>query len=390
MEHNKIRAVIITNYFWPHYGGAEFQLDYLASNLAQQGHEVTVLTTRLRNTKRKEIHNGYKIVRFGDGYSKLGKRKAYQEIFTYLKNNYKDLNLCYLSYSGSKKNLVMIQYKILKFLRSKNVCRVIRITSSDRITEAKIIYPKFISEVRLLDCIIALNSGIKKELFILGIPKNKIVKINNGVDTTIFKPVSFKLKLQLRAKNRIDKKSIVFIYSCRIAPKKNIPLLIEYWHKLGYASNNTFQFLLLANDNLGVEGFEEKNKVNKVIKAHKIKNIRIIKTDNRYKVAECYQLADICINFSSREGMCNSLLEGMSVGLRILCSDIVANRYIIKNTKNGYLFNLNNPQSIAKAFKLSIRENKNISENNILEVKKKYLISKNFQSLLEIMKSLSR
>jgi len=55
--------------------------------------------------------------------------------------------------------------------------------------------------------------------------------------------------------------------------------------------------------------------------------------------------ADIFVNPSHYEGMPNAVLEAMSRGILILCSNILEHRFFIKDKTNGILFNQTNTES---------------------------------------------
>ena len=75
---------------------------------------------------------------------------------------------------------------------------------------------------------------------------------------------------------------------------------------------------------------------------------------------------DIFVLPSITEGMSNSLLEAMSIGLPCLVSNIKQNRVLIKDGENGLTFSLSNPKDLSKKIKLIEQADteKTESENN--------------------------
>lgn len=53
-----MNILFICENYYPHYGGAEVLFKNLAEGYIQQGHHVTILTHRLKNTEKREILNG--------------------------------------------------------------------------------------------------------------------------------------------------------------------------------------------------------------------------------------------------------------------------------------------------------------------------------------------
>ncbi|MBI2453282.1 glycosyltransferase family 4 protein [Candidatus Peregrinibacteria bacterium] len=58
-----MNILFVTEYYWPHLGGVELVFQKLAEGLARKGHRVTVVTIKLKNTKKKEVINGVNISR---------------------------------------------------------------------------------------------------------------------------------------------------------------------------------------------------------------------------------------------------------------------------------------------------------------------------------------
>lgn len=85
-----------------------------------------------------------------------------------------------------------------------------------------------------------------------------------------------------------------------------------------------------------------------------------------------YEKSDLFILASYREGFSTTLLEAMSKGLPIITSNVLGNRYIIKENYNGYLCEID-PDSIAKIISKMIDNKKQwakFSINNLQEIKK--------------------
>ena len=65
-----MKVLFICENYFPHIGGAEVVFKNLAERYVQRGHQVTVLTSLLRNTLKQEIVNGVKIIRVRSFYSR--------------------------------------------------------------------------------------------------------------------------------------------------------------------------------------------------------------------------------------------------------------------------------------------------------------------------------
>ena len=58
-----MKIIQLSPYFYPHLGGVESHVLELSKHLIERGHEVTVITTQLEGTKKKEIYDGVTIER---------------------------------------------------------------------------------------------------------------------------------------------------------------------------------------------------------------------------------------------------------------------------------------------------------------------------------------
>ncbi len=74
----------------------------------------------------------------------------------------------------------------------------------------------------------------------------------------------------------------------------------------------------------------------------------------RNDMKNIYQIADIFIFPSKREGLSVALMEAMSSGLPVVCSDIRGNRDLVENGKNGFLIKQNSLEDYIEKIKILI------------------------------------
>ena len=79
---------------------------------------------------------------------------------------------------------------------------------------------------------------------------------------------------------------------------------------------------------------------------------------------------------SYREGLSRSILEAASLSLPILASNVPGCKELVQNNKNGYLFNVNNQNSIISAIEKIL----NLDNKKLVAMGKKsrLLVSKNY------------
>jgi glycosyltransferase involved in cell wall biosynthesis len=215
-------------------------------------------------------------------------------------------------------------------------------------------YDIFIGKKTLkkFDKIITITKWEEPYLENLGINKNKIIYIPNGIPEEFF-------KLKSLAKN---KKDILFLG--RISPIKDLETLI-------YSLAN-------SNLNLDIVGPAEecyKDSLFKIIKHLKLSNIQFKPsiTDLKKKIS-LIDNYNLFVLPSKREAMPQSLIEAMARKKIVIASNNPGTREII-NGKNGFLFEVGNitqlKEVISKANNLS-KQKKDYFQNNARKTAEKF------------------
>lgn len=93
----------------------------------------------------------------------------------------------------------------------------------------------------------------------------------------------------------------------------------------------------------------------------------------RSDVNKICALSDVLVSASYQEGLPMNMIEAMAVGIPVVCSDIRGQRDLIKDGKNGYLFQLGDSERYCNRLvelynNPELREA--IKENNLRDVKK--------------------
>ena len=162
---------------------------------------------------------------------------------------------------------------------------------------------------------VAINRNIKKDLMEIGIKRENIINIPNGVE--------------VRTKNIKKNKNIDLIFFGRLIKRKKLMELIEIIN-----NNKLFKIKFVIYG----EGPESKY-LNNYIKKNQIKNISIKKFISNSSIIKKLQYSKFSINASQSEGLSNSILESLSQGVPVICRNISQNKFLIANNFNGLLFN---------------------------------------------------
>ena len=300
-----MKILIVTHYFLPHKGGIEFVAYNQAKELVKQGHEVTVVSSKVGDEPEEEILDGIKVKRvkawnwfeknIGVPYPVFSPK-----IFSLLNKEAKDADiihvhdLFYLSaFAGAvashlnKKPLILMEHvELVKTNRwiVNFIQEVVYLT-----------YGRYI--INHSNKILVCNEKVKNWFE----DKEKVTMIFNGVDTNLFKPTTKENKIKLRRKYSlpIDKKIILF--AGRFVEKKGFDKVFESRSK---------EYLTLFVGNGIVPEYMRKDK-----------DVKFLDALPQEKLSEIYQLSDVFVLPSVNEGFPLTILEAMASGLPIITTD---------------------------------------------------------------------
>jgi glycosyltransferase involved in cell wall biosynthesis len=163
--------------------------------------------------------------------------------------------------------------------------------------------------------IVANSEGLKK-LAQKTSPKQKIEVVYNGIDTQEFKPL----------KNKKNSKKLKIIFMGRLAIIKGIDYLLK---ALGKLKSKDFTLTLIGDG-------KEKENLKELAENLKIdKKVKFLGSIPHRKILKYYQESDLFVLPSLNEGMSNTLLEAMAVGLPVIATNTGGSKELIK--ENGFI-----------------------------------------------------
>lgn len=181
----------------------------------------------------------------------------------------------------------------------------------------------------------------------LGVQKKKIVYIPNGIP-----PEFFSLKKQAKEENKI-------LFLARISPKKKVVTLVS-----------SISFLKDKKIKIEIVGPVEESYFETLKKLISDLNVasRITFSKPIYDLRSKIKKIDSCKIYilpSRVEGMPQSLIEVMARGKIVIGSNSLAIRDLIKDKRNGYLFEFDNPRELARVIdEILSTKNQNFIKNN--------------------------
>lgn len=185
------------------------------------------------------------------------------------------------------------------------------------------------------------NAHAVKQAYIekFKVPKEKITVIQTGMDTNFFK--TLEPKNSLRQELGIQHDDMVVICVANLHPNKGHRYLLEAFEK-AYQQNNHIKLLIVG------DGIEKENLKQQTI-GYNSKN-SILFLGQRPDVPDLLALSDIFALATFFEGMCNAIMEAMSIGIPIITTDITENKELVTEGETGLLCPLRDSSSLAQAF----------------------------------------
>jgi glycosyltransferase involved in cell wall biosynthesis len=195
--------------------------------------------------------------------------------------------------------------------------------------------------------IVALNETGLDELRLAG--ARRATKINNGVDVDRFRPPSPEERQELRERLGFPEDTFVFVFTGRFVFKKGIDLLLAAFDRVtDRPPAKEVRLCLVGSGDLQADTIS--CLISKRIEAGAPWLYVFPATTD---VAPFLRAADAFVFPSRKEGMPNSVLEALAVGLPCVLSDIRPHRELLaENPKaQGDVFTSGDPESLALALR---------------------------------------
>lgn len=180
--------------------------------------------------------------------------------------------------------------------------------------------------VRMYDAIVTLTPAMKTDLMeTLKLSTSRVRLIANGTP-------EIQLGTEEREKARcelgIDAAAFVVGFAGRFDPVKDLDTVVKGFTR--FAAQTPNSRLVLVGD--GPCADRLRTQVQECAIGDKV-----IFTGFSDKVQQVMQAFDVYLQTSLYEGLSNTILEALSVGLPVVCTDVGGNSDIIENGKNGFL-----------------------------------------------------
>lgn len=297
-----MKIVILVSYTYPYIGSGIGQVALMqAESLAELGNKVILVSsnipvTKRRFTKNRVLHLKINSLNFLDKFNiPVPLFFLSREVISHVKTAdivhshdmlYPHSLLAALIARRFGKPFVLTQHagfisypsrltNILQFLTNKTMGRLV---------------------LKLSDQIIVVNEEVKNWL---GSDGRRAITLMNGIDTSLFHPVSKKIKMDIRRKYDLPLNKKIVLHVGRLVQKKGYQRLFEV------RSNNYLTVIVGGG------------KVPKFM-ANEKENVLFLGTLSQEKLSEVYQASDVFVLPSDCEGFPLSIQEAMASGLPIV------------------------------------------------------------------------
>ncbi|NVM31834.1 MAG: glycosyltransferase family 4 protein [Candidatus Helarchaeota archaeon] len=346
MDDQKISVAMFCPYFLPAYGGAELATFNLARELRMLC-DVKLYTFNWTQNldlnknyelnfscgfPEQEIVNGVPIYRYSVANLPIVKNFSVKLIKDL---KFSDIDIIHFQGATRLFSRLLLQKAVknkIKILTTHGFQESVEIARRSKLSA--LINPFFLHSLKTLDHIIALSNADVNSLLYLGINKNKITLIPNGIDVT-------KFKNRRKFVKRNEKMKILCV--ARFDKNKNYESLVYALSKL--KDDLEFEAYFIG----AVTDYKYFKKIMRLIKKNgleKFVNIDLSLDDPA--VVDCYLSCDLFVLPSNMETFPLVILEAMYAGLPIIATHVGCIPDIVKNEVNGFVIPTNDPVKLYK------------------------------------------
>lgn len=384
-------------------GGAERVVSLLSSAVAEKGFKTTLILTHQskKDALLNDINPDIKVISLPDETKIFKKNDLYPKTIMLVarlvgklsfvfgeKANYKSCVLKYLSRNFKEVTYLKTYFKkhqnssVVAFLYDSIFLSLLSKGKDNKLIISERGDPSQSVQSKTTMAFLK-NEFQKADAFVFQSPDaQKWYEENTSVKgTVIFNPIKADLPESYHGERQ--KRIVNF---CRISKEKNLVLLIDAFEKF----NKDFPDyeLYIIGDPVGNDAEGYIDLVKERIEKTSCKDKSFLFPSRRDIHEEIIDYA-MFVSSSDFEGMSNSMLEAMAIGMPVVCTDCPAGgaRAVIKDGKNGLLVPVGDSEKLYLAMK-RIAENEELSQKlsvNAVAVRKNQSLEKIIEKWMEII-----
>ena len=330
--------LLLINYEYPPIGaGAANATYFLAKAFHELGHEVSVLTTGLKQEHGYKLENNIHVHRIPT-IRKRSDRSNFMEMLHFVVKARLSLNTI-VSLRQPEAAIVFFTLPcgpIATLLKRRfNIPYIVSLRGGDvpglvpeLNLQHRLLQPFRRKVLKKAQAIVANAKGLatlseKADPFPVHI-------IPNGVDTDYYQPSK---------NNKKETETTRFLFVGRFHQQKNLPFLFTQMQRLA-KTKQPFHLSIIGDGPLKADWASDAK--NKGLDKH----IHWLGWKNKQELKSMYQEYDCLINPSLYEGMPNVLLEGLASGCPIIASDIPGNHDVVQHNETGLLYPVSDGEAL--------------------------------------------
>ena len=338
--------LLIVNYEYPPLGGGAANASWnIARSLAEQGHDITVLTSSFGNLRGWSFENGVSVYRC-KSWRRAVEKSNILEMASYVASSF----FAIPSLAGKKKfrgAIVFFSFPCgplgLYAKYAFDIPYVVSLRGGD--------VPGAEPGLRHFHAILKpLRRKIFENALVVASPSEGLKRmaraadpvsvevIPNGVDFEFFKPLQ---------EGKRDEEKFTFLFVGRFQPQKNLRFMIEQFARFKQEFGDGFVLRLVGDGPQKKEMVEfcEKSGIGKQTRWHGWVDMR--------RLLDIYRHSDCLVNLSLYEGMSNAALEAIACELPVVASNVPGNRELIVHGKTGFLAGLESGKIVSFLLKVA-------------------------------------
>lgn len=339
----RLRILMYSRYFPPEYSGAALQALCLARELRRRGNTVEFITQRWPGLPARDEVEGFAVTRLESGRGRKHQElRLWWNLYRFLRRRQGDFDILH-SHGAYYTDSILGplgrwfgKRSLVKASLADNDLHDLGRTVSGRI---------HLAMLRRVDACIAISPDLEQEFIVGGVAPERVVYLPNSVDLERFAPASAAARRALRERLGLPLEGTLALYVGVFDARKNIGWLAEQWlARNGFGTGA--RLVAVGPTSRDDAGGAFKQGLRELAAAHP--DLMWI-GDEVPNVEDYLRAADLFVLPSKSEGLPNAVLEAMACGLPCVAADIGGTRDLVQHGRTGYLFRLNDPESLARA-----------------------------------------
>ena len=332
-----INVLMVTGVYFPEVNGAAFQCMRIISALKVCCGFSVLTTTKHKYLVRQNVVDGIDVFR-----SYIGNRgaKLLQIVDIFSVFFTRRFDIVHLHGFSSRSALIVL---ISKLFNKKVIIKMTSFGHDDAISiknKSRLFFYIF----SMADAYIGV-APIFKEMYLKSeLDKRKYFQVPNGVDTNLFAPLSNdNKKNELRSELGLPIDFSLILVVGHFSIEKSANHVLEAWLRIKQKLNTKLGIVFIGSTN--AKNFEVDDNLVKSIqyRCEQFIGEEVFFVEKTNHIEQYYQVADVYVLSSAREGMPNALLEAMSCALPVISTRLKGiTDWALNHNVNGMMYDYGN------------------------------------------------